>query len=183
MLNYFSCMQVCIDFLYMAEEEIQLLLTGPANEADLHHVLGGKYLVNSIDVHLLAALCSVQLISFKLIKLFRLWHAHMQVHWAMILFWYVLLLYKLIRIFHISQTPTWNNFFRLCVRIKQRNFWQTNGDGESAVQSIHADHHETDDYVEPSMLGILLLPLPLLYIALCFFICSYPFYFVLRYAS
>jgi hypothetical protein len=66
-------MQVCIDFLYMAEEEIQLLVTGPANEADLHHVLGGKYLVNSIiDVHLLAALCSVQLISFKLIKLFRL---------------------------------------------------------------------------------------------------------------
>jgi hypothetical protein len=40
-------------------------------------------------------------------------------------------------------------FFRLCiVRIKQ-----TNADGESAVQSVLTDHHEMDDYLEPSMLG------------------------------
>lgn len=46
---------------------------------------------------------------------------------------------------------------------KQRNFWQGNEDGESTVQIIVTGHQEIimEDYLEPSMLGIWLPPLPL----------------------
>jgi hypothetical protein len=73
------------------DDALQLVWTGPADEADLHHVLGGTHvhLVNFTDAHyLLVVLCSI-LVLIKLIKLNRLCDIQ-EVHAVTtILFWYV----------------------------------------------------------------------------------------------